>query len=383
MQESRGPLKIAHITPAFYPAHTYGGPSESAYQLSAHLARKGLRVRVLTTDANGIDRVLDVPKNVEIELEPRLDVRYSRRRFAHSASPDLLAHLSEYVRWSDVVHLNAVYNFTTLPTLLACRVHGRPLVWSPRGALQGAATRRSRQVKAIWDSACSALVPARTVLHVTSEAEARESAPYFPGVRTEVIPNGVSVPDVLPPRAPSESTLRVGFLGRIHPIKGVETLINAVALARAAEPAITFRVQIAGDGEPGYVAELKALVTSLALDADVEFVGPLTGDSKTRFLVDSDIIVAPSIRENFGMVIAEALAHGTPVIASKGTPWQCLEGADAGYWVTGDARSFAAALTTASRGSLREMGSRGRQLVSEDFSWPRAATRMAEVYEAL
>src|SRR4051794_6307124 len=110
-------MRVAHVTPAYHPARAYGGPPEAAYQLTAHLARHGCDVRVLTTDADGLDRVLDVDKTRELELEPRLLVRYCPRRLRHAAAPSLLHLLPGYVRWCDVVHLTAVYNFTTIPTL--------------------------------------------------------------------------------------------------------------------------------------------------------------------------------------------------------------------------------------------------------------------------
>jgi glycosyltransferase involved in cell wall biosynthesis len=128
-------MKIAHVTPSYWPAFVYGGPPESAHQLSKHLARAGAEVRVLTTNANGPKLVVDVDTRREIAIEPRLTVRYCPRRLPESVAPELLARLPAYVAWCDVVHLNAVYNFTTIPTLLAARAASKPVVWSARGAL--------------------------------------------------------------------------------------------------------------------------------------------------------------------------------------------------------------------------------------------------------
>src|SRR5690349_4740087 len=101
-------LRVAHISPSFHPARAYGGPTESSYQLSRALARLGCEVRVLTTDADGRDRVLDVDKTRELEMEPGLSVRYCRRRMITSVSPELIRRVGGYLEACDVVHLNAV-----------------------------------------------------------------------------------------------------------------------------------------------------------------------------------------------------------------------------------------------------------------------------------
>ncbi|MGH7887676.1 MAG: glycosyltransferase, partial [Candidatus Binatia bacterium] len=129
-------MKILHVVPSFYPAHVYGGPIESVYALCRHIVRQGCEVRVLTTDANGLDRVLDVETDRETTLAENLRIRYCRRLARHSVSMELLGRLGESVCWADVVHLTAVYSFPTMPTLLACKLFGKPLIWSPRGALQ-------------------------------------------------------------------------------------------------------------------------------------------------------------------------------------------------------------------------------------------------------
>ena len=102
-------MKILHVVPSFYPAHVYGGPIESVYALCRHSAAQGCAVRVLTTDANGLDRVLEVETSRETTLAGNVQVSYCRRLARHSVSLQLLGCLLEYIRWADVVHLTAVY----------------------------------------------------------------------------------------------------------------------------------------------------------------------------------------------------------------------------------------------------------------------------------
>jgi glycosyltransferase involved in cell wall biosynthesis len=373
-------VRIAHVTPAFHPAHHYGGPPESAFRLSMALGELGHEVRVLTTDANG-PVTLDVETNAERFLGPGVTVCYCPRRLREATAPSLLLRLGEYLRWCDVVHLNAVYNFTSLPTLALARALDKPVVWSTRGALQGGVSRRSRALKRAWERVAARVAPTRLVLHATSEQEAAESAVLFPGVAVEVIPNGV----VLPPpitRRPRGDRLVLGALGRLHPIKGLDRLISAVALCvERGAPAVALR--LAGGGEAVYHAQLEDQVRRLGLSSVVTFLGPIEGDAKLRFFESIDVLVAPSLRENFGIAIAEALAHGVPVIASRGTPWAILEEAEAGLWVDNTAASLLDAFVRIAACPLERLGTNARMLVEREFAWGRAAAAMATVYERL
>jgi glycosyltransferase involved in cell wall biosynthesis len=373
-------MKVAHVTPSYYPAFAYGGPPESAHQLSRHLARAGCDVRVLTTDANGKTQVVAVDTTRELEIEPRLRVRYCARRVPESVSPALLGLLPGHLAWCDVVHLNAVYNFTTLPALAAARAAGKPVVWSARGALQRWERVRLAGPKAAWELVCRALAPRRTVIHVTSEGEEQQTAARMPGLRTALVPNGVEIPPEAP-RPPPSPTLRMLYLGRIHPIKGIENLIGACAeLGRRGGD---FTLAVAGGGEPGYVAGIRRRVADHGLDARVTLLGEVPPDRKDALFAAADLLVAPSFTENFGLAIAEALAHGVPVVAGRGTPWARLEEHDAGRWVPNDAASLADAIAEIRERPLVEMGARGRAWVAREFSWGRVAGDMCALYERL
>ena len=129
-------MKVLHVVPSFHPAYSYGGPIRSTFELCRNVVQLGCEVRVLTTDADGLDRVLDVDKTKEVQLPEGFRVRYCPRRQRHSVSPTLMHLLPTYMRWADVVHLTGVYNFPTFPTIFCGRLLHKPLIWSPRGALQ-------------------------------------------------------------------------------------------------------------------------------------------------------------------------------------------------------------------------------------------------------
>jgi glycosyltransferase involved in cell wall biosynthesis len=371
-------MRILQVTPSFYPAHIYGGPTRSIYELCRSLAGLGNEVRVLTTDADGLDKVLDVEKDRDVFFEG-FGVRYCRRHFRHSVSPTLVRLLRSYTSWADVVHLHYVYSFPTFPTLFQCRLFSKPVIWSPHGALQRWQGSSRRGLKAVWDSLCyygSDL--SKLTVQLCSEQEQVDTSARFPKLRTCVIPNGVDVPSDL---HPTEQTgdLRLLFIGRLDPIKGIESLLRACSKL-AADADLRWRLTIAGGGSSAYVAAIRQQIRSLALQERVSMVGAVLEEAKKKLFEDSDVVIVPSHSESFGLVVAEALAHAVPVIASKGTPWSGLEQEGCGLWVENDPQTLANAIRKISTMPLRDMGLRGRDWMQRDFTWNMIGERTLDLY---
>ena len=375
------PLKILHVTPSFYPAVVYGGPIYSLYSLCQSLVRQGCRIRVLTTDANGPDSVLDVDTGKDVEVSPGVFVRYCHRVKDVSVSPTFLRLLVPQVRWADVIHLMAVYSFPTIPTLLTCKMIGKPVVWSTRGMLQRWEGNRRRTLKTIWESICQIVSPNRLVLHATSQEEATENERRLPGVETVVVPNGVEISKNVANTRHNE-WLRLLYLGRIDPKKGIENLLRAYQIVSEDLGTMSHLV-IAGAGEQRYSETIRKLIEELGLAQKVKMVGHVVGDAKEMLFQTSDVVIVPSYTENFGLVIAEALAHAIPVIASRGTPWKCLEDVGCGLWVDNDPNSLAAAIKRIKSKPLREMGLKGREWIQREFAKDSIAEKMVRVYRTL
>ncbi len=366
--------RVLLVSPSFHPAHRYGGPTHAGWLLARSLAESGLEVRVLTTNADGPD-VIEVPVEVEREVLPGLRVSYLARRGTESFAPSLFGRLPEAVRWAEVVHLAAVYNATTFPTLRATRSAGRPLVWTPWGAhLRWAGSNRP-VLKAMWDRAARALVePSRTTMHAASELEAAAIERRVPGVRVEVVPHGVSLP-APPVRAPrAEGPVRALFLGRLDPIKGLERLLDALE-----EPGSQATLTLAGEGEPDYVRTLSERAARLGGRA--RFVGQVGEADKPALFAAHDVLVLPSYQESFGIVVIEALAHALPVMATTETPWSRLDEEGAGWWVRG--RELGRALGRVLEHDLDAMGTRGRAWVERELEAGHIAHRMRHLYDDL
>jgi glycosyltransferase involved in cell wall biosynthesis len=167
-------------------------------------------------------------------------------------------------------------------------------------------------------------------------------------------------------------------MGRIDPKKGIENLINAIMRLPS-----HVLLRVCGTGNEAYVRSLHALANRINLSERIEFAGHVSGHAKAQAFVEADVCVVPSFTENFGNVVAEALAHGTPVIASVGTPWQALEERRAGKWVQNDPESLAAAVAELESADLAAMGERGRAWMRSEYSWDRISEDMLGAYANL
>jgi len=284
------------------------------------------------------------------------------------------------IRWADVIHLTAVYSPSTIPTLAICKGLNKPVVWSPRGALQRWKSTSRVQMKRAWDSICNSLCDQNRVrLHATSENELTASALRISRASTVIIPNGVQKPGrTKRPSKEKGESLQLLYLGRLNRIKGIENLL--MAMQKVDE---SVKLEICGAGGNGYSGHLKDLAEKLQITARVQFHGPVSGEEKEKCFVDSDVFVMPSFSESFGLSAAEALSHGVPVIVSKGTPWSEVEKIGCGLWVENDSNSLADAIGRIRRMPLDEMGKRGREWMSREFSYDVIAEKMLKVYEGL
>ncbi|RJQ48175.1 MAG: glycosyltransferase [Gammaproteobacteria bacterium] len=376
-------IKVLHVVPTFYPATYFGGPVFSLYGLCNALSRMdGTELRVLTTDSNGPrwQDHLDI-QSVPTRRPEGYEVYYCRKWWGREFSGQLLSMLYPMIRWADVVHLTSVYSFSTIPALLLCRLLRKPVVWSPRGALQRWEGSTKPILKRIWEIICNGLLsPSRCVLHVTSNDEAEESRRRITRARVEVVENGVDIPSNVSNHRSwmPGGALRLLFIGRLDPKKGIENLLQALKMLDE-----RVSLTICGTGESSYESSLQALSNDLGLAQRACFSGHAEGEVKSRAFWNADVCVVPSYTENFAMVVAEALAHGVPVIASRGTPWKELTQRGCGLWVQNDPASLVKAIAEMRGLNLSQMGENGRQWMEESFSWEAVAGRTHAIYTRL
>lgn len=382
-------MRVLHVTPAYYPATYWGGPIFSVYALNNALAvLPDVELKVLTTDSAGpqISNRLEPQKLDKDNLYSGYDILFCRRVLGACVSVELLIGLVRLIRWADVVHLTAIYSFPTLPTLILCRLYRKPLVWSPRGAildsLQWKGTRRPK-FKRIWEWVCNLIVlPGMVKLHVTSKDEYRTSCAQLPRADAVVVPNGVDFLAALPRREwMPEGCLRLIFMGRLAPKKGIENLLQVMKLMEGDR---TINLVIYGTGDHQYRESLLELAGDLdLLGKSVRFAGHVDGDDKRDAFLSADLCVVPSFTENFCMVVAEALGHGVPVVTSHGTPWAEVEKRNCGLWVDNSPEVLVQAISEMRTRDLELMGRSGWEWMREEYSWNALSQQMVEVYRGM
>lgn len=249
-------------------------------------------------------------------------------------------------------------------------------VVTPRGMLSPWAMQHKRWKKKIaWHLFAKRDISQASMVHATSDLEANELRQLGVTAPIVVIPNGVeSRPRPNCDRSKSKTVL---FMSRIHEKKGVAELVAAWRRINDREWMLT----IAGPDESNMIADL-----NLSASDRIEFVGEVSGADKWQLLESASVFVLPTHSENFGLVIAEALMAGTPVITTHGAPWQILEEHHAGWWIPMSVNSVEQTLRTAINTplpQLAEMGLRGHDLVVERFGWPQIGQQMLEVYRSL
>lgn len=350
------------------------GPSYTVPSLCGGLAR------------NGVDVQLHVLDSVPERKREYAVATYERRRlpvWALGRSPEMLRRFKEELKVCDIVHNNGIWMMPNVYPAIAKRGTDCKLVFCPRGGLSRTALGRSRLKKFLMGHFGGQYMALREtdMFHAASMKELQEIRALGYRQPIALVPNGIDVPQVA--HRPFKATDRkIAFFGRIHETKAVDHLVSAWGNIAARYP--DWSLDIAGP-DCGAVPMLKAMISERSIPR-VSFVGELHGEEKYKFLASADIYVLPSLTENFGITIAEALACGTPVIASRGCPWEGLVEKDCGWWIDIGVDALTAQLEAAlatAPSALHAMGERGKEWMASDYSWDGIAKKMLSAYEWL
>ena len=364
-------LRVLHVVPSV--AAEASGPSYSVPALAKACVALGNEVTLVTV---GDGRPAPTAGFTHIECPQ--DYRTIPLLRSLRASSEMVGTLEAEAARSDLIHTHSLWLLPNVYPARAGARNGRPLVLSPRGTLSPIALARSRGRKALfWWAAQRAAVRRAALLHATSDQEYEDIRAFGLKQPVAMIPNGVDAPthaSAGPARA-----RRVLYLGRVHPIKGLENLLKAWQGACVAG----WELRIVGPAEPRYLETLQRLTRDLGLQG-VEFTGPRYGEAKSKEYREASLYVLPSFSENFAVSVAEALAHGTPVITTHGTPWRGLVSEGCGWWTAPSPEGLAGALREAlalNALDLLRMGARGRAWVQRDYGWRQIAQEMLCAYQ--
>ena len=376
-------MRVLHVIPSINRRN--GGPSRSCQGL------------IRAEEERGVDAWLYTVNHSD---EPWIS---NRDKFVNSG--DFAAALEKVQ--PDLVHMHSVWLWGMHRCMAICRRKGVPYIVAPRGMLEPWALKQGWLKKKIaWWMYLRKDLKCASALHATAVSEEAQFRHLGLKQMCIVSSNGVNLPDFDVSRADRENGRRRAlFVSRMHPKKGVLELVEAWGKlcrvdrenAKKWDCELVYTVRSAE--ERAYEQKVKSRILELgmsyqdkdgtihsstsAINFNFILTGELDDEHKWEAYARADLFVLPTYSENFGIVVAESLWAGVPVITTKGTPWSELETEKCGWWIDIGVEPLVKALREAfptSTCGLNLMGFNGRKLVEDRYTWPAVCDKMIKGY---
>ena len=378
-------MHVGHITSSI--SRVGAGVAKAVRDLSEAQIDAGDTIHIFTLLDSFSHSDKPTNKSIKVSVCPVTFLR----GFGYSSS--LRKTCCDHAKTIDIFHLHGLWMYPSWASGSIARASRIPYVISPHGMLEPWSLGHSCWKK----KAAGLLFEYRNLmraqcLHACSEQEYFSIRSFGYKGPVAIVPLGLTRHEYLYAsgvEAKSRNTQLADFktkkillfLSRIHVKKGLDILLESWELIQRNFP--EWHLVIAGDGDADYFAQLQEKVSSSVLEGSVTFTGTVHGIDKWALLKQADIFVLPTLSENFGLVIAEALACGVPVITTKGAPWGELLAENCGWWIEIGVTPLGICLVDAlSRPSeqLVTMGERGRHLISSKYLVDNTAHSMGQVY---
>lgn len=377
-------MKVLHVLSSVSPRN--GGPSQAIAHMEKALAARGIEVTTATTDQDRPGRRLDVRRGEAVATPYATRWYFPVDIDFYTVSFGLGRWLLHNVRRFDVVHVHALFSFAPGAAAWLARAAGVPYVVRPLGVLlpYGMSQRRPALKKLSFALLERRLLESAAAVHFTSDVERDQAAALGLRCNGVVIPLGIDIgPMTARAGHRADGPLDLLFIGRIDPVKNLEALISALALARA--DGLDLRLHLAGEGDAAYTASLKTLAWQSRVADRIHWHGAVEGERKRKLLQSASVFVLPSHSESFGIAAVEALAAGLPCIVSRNVAIAGTIAAGGAGIVTGtDTQSIADGIRSmATRGDLAAMSSAAHQLATGQFSSAVMGERLASLYRSV
>ena len=380
-------MRVLHVIPSV--SSVDGGSSRAMMLMEQSLSAAGVSVTTITTDDDGPGcRLADVNRPAEVHGARRVYVR--KWSDSYKFAPALLIWLERHLHDFDVLHVHALFSFSSVAAALMAWRKDVPYVIEPLGTLTNYGMKQRRPIAKRVSLALfeRRILERAAAVHFTSEAEFEEAKDLAIPMSGVVIPLGAEAAS-----AQSSVTLLrdypilgdrtvLLFLSRLDPKKNLEGLLKAFAALDPAKRKLV--LLIAGAGEPTYTESLKYLARCLNVDDEVIWFGHVEHDTKAAVFASADIFVLPSLSENFGMAAAEALLAGLPCVLGRGVAIaREIEASGAGLMVDPTPQEIACAVSrlVGDEDLRHSMGEAGKKLAGELFSTSVMAARLISLYE--
>jgi glycosyltransferase involved in cell wall biosynthesis len=386
-------MRLLHVLASANPAG--GGPIEAILRQSEAFRAMGRgEIELVTLDDPSASWVQAYPGKIIALGVPRTELTGWRRRLPwvhYGYAPAFVPWLKKNARGYDAVVLNGIWNYTALGVKSALVGTRIPYVVFPHGMLDPWFVKTYR-LKAIfkqiswWFCEGPVLNNARAVFFTTEEERTLARGVFHPyRVRERVV--GLGTSDIQGDAARQSEAFRAQmprlgsrpyllYLSRIHPKKGCDLLIEAFAAAMPARPGL--QLVIAGPDQTGWRQQLEKRAGELGIADSIHWPGMLSGDVKWGAFRGAEAFVLPSHQENFGVVVAEAMAAGRPaLITNKVNIWREVEESGGGLVESDDVEGITRLLRqflSMTEETRAEMGRRARACFLERFEIHSAVT---------
>lgn len=354
-------------------SYSSGGTSQCTSLILKELWRNNIDVEVLTYNHSENDS--NVLENSKIHFMPYISGRYKY-------SSVFKYKLLELQKKANLVHIQGIWQYPSYAAVKNARKFKKPYVISPHGMLYPKALNSGNTLlkKIFYSAHLRKDLQQAACIHTTCIEEMNHIRDLGISTPIAVIPNPVDNLPYVNLTVALKNRFSIGYVGRIHRTKRIEVLIDAWHMLGCKVD--NDELIIIGDGDKEYLEELKCLVAEKSLK-NVKFTGFLKGNDKNNAIQSLTFLAVPSDFESFGMVIAEALMMGVPVIASKGTPWSQLETFNCGYWIKNDSKNFSETILQVKKLSYDEikmMGENGKKLINDNYTTDVIGQKIINMY---
>ncbi len=368
-------MDVSIVTTHIPPAKGYGGVSVTAGVLTKAWAERGHKMVLVASDESITGRL----RPEQVRLGEQVDVRlyrcYGFRRWGFGLG--VIPELFKLCLRSPVIYIHGIATWPSTLAAVFCTLLRRPFMVAVHGGLMPEHVdliRRQKPHKWLFYQWLTFPTLRRAIaVHCTSNTEA-EGVRNVLGedARILLVPNGIDSRDIKVAKYPAGEGMKLCFLGHIQQEKGINAFIRAWLKVRNPED----RLVIAGRSVDGaYFEEFQALVEQA--QGAISYSGYLERGEVMDLLASSHFLVLPSgleeaggMRENFGNVVAEAMAAGRPVLVARGLAWDHLESFGAGFVFDRNEASVCEVLRkvqSLERSEWERMSWNGRQYVEQQL----------------
>ena len=349
-----------------------GGPSRSVPILVKGLAELGMDVTLMTIYSENMNVHALEGTTAKLKL---LEPSFSR------------SEIAQYLK-DEKFHLIQIQSMWDLPyhkVMVEARRLGIPYIVTPRGMLEPwSLLQKKWKKKLAWWLYQRNDVQKSVCVFTTAKMEAEHVSNLGITTYKAVIPNGIET-DSYPCKTSIDVVKKqLLFLSRVHVKKGIEILFDA--WKRIHSEFAEWQLLVVGNGEAEYIQSLENKVECLGLKDSIKILPPVFGNDKIRLYQESALFCLPSFSENFGMVIAEAMSRGTPVITTTNCPWDILNETNTGWCVDLSVDNLEYALREAlsmNPTELYDMGQKASKLIRDNFDYRSVARKTLCLYEWL